>query len=269
MRWVGVWLMLGASLAGRVAVARAEPPADVLAYTLFAIKHASIGAKSRVQGDAGCLFTELALGPGVHVNGAAAAPAITVGRGARVSGGLYCGTLDGGSDACMALPNPLVTAPSIVLAGPASNVDISAAKRTKPTSPLAAGTYGALVAGTASEIALAGGSYQFESITLGSRAKLLCRLPCDVTVRRRVEMGQATRLGAGDGVAPSGVVLRIAAQGETTALATKSRAQVRGTIYAPGGDVVLGAATKVTGALVGNTVTVGSRARLLTAAGAT
>ena len=258
MRLVGVWMLV----VGLVARAGAEPPTEALAYAVLGVARTTVGAKARVQGDVGCMSNELALGPGTRIGGSAAAPSITTGRGTRAAGGYFCSLLDESPDGCMALPNPLVATPTIVVVGPPSNSDVSAAKRTKSTTPLAPGAYGTLTVGTAAEMALAGGSYQFESISLGARARLLCRAACDVTVRGRVELGQAARLGAADGVVPEAVVLRIAGQGETTAFAAKSRASVRGSVYAPSAGVTLGQTVKVTGALVGDTVTVGARARL-------
>ena len=243
-------------------VVRADPPSDALAYAVFAFQRASIGSKAQVQGDAGCLFDELSLGQGTRVAGAAAAPTIRLRHGARASGGYFCSSIDGGGATCSTLPNPLVGAPAIVLVGPVSNADVKADKHTKPTSPLAAGAYGTLEAGTAAEMNLAGGTYQFESIDVGSRGKLLCLAACDVTVRSRVRLGQAARLGAVDSIPASSATIRVAAQGESTALDAKSRSQIRGTIYAPSADVRLGAAAKVSGALVGNTVSVSPRARL-------
>jgi hypothetical protein len=162
----------------------------------------------------------------------------------------------------MAFPSPLVATPPIVVVGPPSNGDVSAAQRSKSTTPLAPGTYGRLTVGSAAQLSLAGGSYQFESISLGKRAALLCRAACDVTVRGRVDAGQTSRLGAADGLAPEAVVLRIAGQGESAAFAAKSRVTVRGRVYAPSGRVAVGQAAKVTGALVGDTVEVGSRTRV-------
>src|SRR5262249_46613984 len=116
--------------------------------------------------------------------------------------------------------------------------------------------------GTASEMTLAGGGYQFESMDVGARARVVCVAACDVTVRGAVKVGQAARLGAADSIAPDGVVVRVAAQGQSTAVDVKSPGQGPGPMYAPSGDVKPGAATKVIGAVVGNSVTVGPRARL-------
>lgn len=250
-------------MAAWTGVAMAAPPTAALGYAVFALQRATIGARTRVGGDAGALFDTLTLGTHARVSGSAAGPTIAAGRGARAIAGFYCTTLTGGDgDTCQTLPNPLIATPTIVLVGPAGNTDVTAAKRSKSTSPLAAGTYGALTLGTASQVLLAGGAYQFESITLGARAKLLCRAACDVTVRGRVQAAQATQLGAGDGVAPASVIFRIASQGQATAFSAKSRVRVRGSIYAPGADVQLGAAANVSGSLVGNAVTVGARGRL-------
>jgi hypothetical protein len=255
-----VWLGLVVAVTVRSAVA--APPTDALAYAVLGTERVSIGGKGRVQGDVGCLSSTVEVGGGTKVSGAAAAQAITLGKHARVSGGVFCATVQGSTEACMPLPNPLVAAPTIVLVGAPSNTDVSAAKRTKASTPLVSGAYGKLAVGGAAEMALAGGTYQFESIDVDSRGKLLCRAACDVTVRGRVSIGQATQLGAAKDVGPAGVIFRIAGQSESTALSAKSRAKIRGTIYAPSAKVAIGSASNVTGAIVGGDVSVGSRARL-------
>jgi hypothetical protein len=80
-----------------------------------------------------------------------------------------------------------------------------------------------------------------------------------------VSVGQATQLGAAKDVAPSGVVFRIAGQNGSTGFAAKSRAKIRGSIYAPNSGVSIGSASNVSGAVVGGDVSVGSRARLAAA----
>ena len=263
MRQLVVWLGLVMAVAGRSAFA--APPTDAMAYAVLGTERVSIGAKGRVQGDVGCLSTTLAVGPGTKVTGVAAAQAITLGKNARVSGGVFCATVEGSTDACMALPSPLVPPPTIVLVGAPSNNDVSAAKRSKSTAPLPFGVYGALTVGGAAEMTLDGGTYQFESIDVAARGKLLCRAACDVTVRKRVTVGQATQLGAAKDVAPAGVVFRIAGQDASTGFAAKSRSKVRGSIYAPNSGVSIGSASNVNGAIVGGDVQVGSRARLTAA----
>ena len=260
-------MVLAVILVAQASRVLAAPPSDALAYAVFAIQKASVGSRARVQGDVGCLFDVLSIGQGTRITGIAAAPTITLRRGGRATGGYYCGTLEGSSDTCMPPPNPLIAAPAIVLVGPPNFTDVSVAKRTKATAPLGAGSYGKLAIGTAAELTLAGGTYQFEAIDLASRARLVCLAACDLTVRGAVTVGQASRLGAGASVPIAGVVVRIAAQGQTRALDAKSRAQIRGTVYAPSGDVKIGAAAQVTGGLVGNTVSVGPRARLQGPAG--
>jgi len=253
-------MMVAAAWTG---MAAAAPPTTAQSYAVFAMQRVRVNSKARIQGDVGALFDTLELNPHVRVSGVAAAPTIDIGRGARATGGLYCSTVQtNGADTCQALPNPLIAAPNIVLVGPAGNTNITAAKRTKSSSPLAPGTYGTLTLGTASEVILAGGGYQFESIDLASRAKLLCRAACEVVVRGRVSISQATQLGAGDGVAATAVTFRIAAQGQSTAFDARSRAQVRGSVYAPSAAVSVGSSAKVTGSLVGDTVSIGARARL-------
>ncbi len=269
MRTVGVWLGIVGSVLGGAAIGAAAPPGDVTAYGVFGIQQTTIGSRARVKGDVGCFFGEVSLGQSTRVSGAAAAPSIHLRRRARALGGYFCSMLDGGDATCGTLPNPLVVTPSLVLVGPPSNVDVSVAPRGKATTPVQAGAYGKLTAGTAAEVTLAGGTYQFESIDVGARAKVLCLAACDVTVRGQVKVGQAARLGAVDSIAAAAAVVRIAGSGTNTALDAKSRADIRGTIYAPSGGVKLGAAAKQAGALVGGTVSIGPRARLLGPSGGT
>jgi cytoskeletal protein CcmA (bactofilin family) len=257
MRRAAVWMVVALGAGGPAAAA---PPTDVRAYAAFGIDRVTIGAKARVTGDVGCLFEELSLGQGTRVTGAAAAPTIRLRRHARVTGDVFCAALVGTSDSCQPLPNPFIDGPTIVLAQPGV-LDVSTPPRATADAPLPAGAYGRLTLGAASHLTLAGGGYQFESIELKSRARLVCAAACEVTVRGAVVLGQATRLGAADGVAAP-VVLRIAASGTSTALDARSRAIVGATVYAPNGDVRLGASTRLTGGLVGHRVTIGPRARV-------
>lgn len=261
MRVVLGCVVVAGVLAGAASGAVGAPPATALAYAVFGLQRVEVGAKGRVQGDVGCLFDELTVGRGTRISASAAAPTISLGKSARASDGYFCAIISGADEACMALPNPLIDGPAIVLVAPGS-LDVSAPRRTKSKGPLAAGAYRNLSVGAAAQVLLAGGSYQFQSIAVGSRAKLLCQAACDVAVQGKVTIGQAARLGAGDGVDAAAVVFRIAAQGERNALDAKSRTAILGTVYAPNGAVVMGSAAKVTGALVGASVSLGSRARV-------
>jgi len=261
MRQVVVGMMVAAALSGWTTAQAAEPSTNVLAYAAFGMRRVSVGSKARVTGDLGCLFDELSIGQGTRVTGSGAAPTIVLRKGGSASGGYFCTTLEGGADTCMPLPNPLIAGPAIVLAAP-GNLDVSAPPRSKPPQPLSPGAYARLSVGAAAQVTLAGGSYQFESIDVRSRAKVQCLAACDLIVRTKVTVGQAARIGAADGVAPSAVIFHVAAQGERIAFDAKSRSTVAGSVYAPSADVKLGSATKLTGALVGNTVAIGPRARV-------
>ena len=257
MRSVVVWMV--GMLACAVPV-WAAPPSDVLGYAVFGIVRVSIGARSRVAGDVGVLFETLDVGRRTQVAGAAAAPSITLHQRASASP-LFCGTLTGSSATCEPLPNPLIGGPTIVLATP-GNLDVSAAPGSRTTAPLAAGAYGRLNVGAAARVTLVGGSYQFEAIDVANRGHVLCLAACNLTVRGGVRLGRAARLGADDGVAASDVLVRIAAQGQANALETQRRATILGSIYGPSGEVTIGAAARITGAVVGNVVSIGPRARL-------
>jgi hypothetical protein len=260
MRQVVVWAMVVVGvLAARVV--RADPPSDVLSYAVFGIQSVKLGAKSKVEGDIGGLFDFVSLGQGARVTGTAAAPAIMLRHRVRVSGGFFCATLTGTTDTCTELPNPLVDGPKIVLPSP-GNLDVSAPRHAKEPQPLPAAAYGELTAGVASEVLLAGGAFQFESLAIGARAKVLCVAACEITVRTTVTMKQGARLGAADGVSANDVIVRIAGQEVATAFAAKSRTTIGGSIYAPSAGVTLAAGVRVAGSLVGDSVTIGPRARL-------
>jgi cytoskeletal protein CcmA (bactofilin family) len=249
------------AVSGSGAPAAAAPPSSATAYAVFATSGVEIGAKGRVDGDVGCLFAEVSLGRGTRATGAAAAPAITLKRGARASGGYFCGTIAGTEDACSTLPNPLISGPPIVLAEP-GNLNVSASRRAEVTSPLPPGTYGTLTVGTAASVPLAGGTYDFAAIEIRSRGRVECLAACDVRVQRDVRLAQAVRFGAVDGLDPASVTLQVGGLDSKTAVSVKSRARVQGTIYAPSGDVVVGAGARISGAVVGLTVSIGPRARL-------
>ena len=257
----GVWMVMVAVATGALAgVARAQPPTDVLQYAVFGIQRTSVGARARVDGDVGSLVEGLTIGHAARVSGVAAAPTVTLRRRGRATGGYFCGTLSGSTEPCMALPTPLIPPPTIVIATPGTII-VSAPKGTGDTGPLPAGSYGRLYVHRAAVLTLAGGSYQFASINVATRAGLTCSTACDITVQKKVVLGQSARFGAGDGVKASDVVVSIAGQGESTALASKNRTTVRGMIYAPSATVQLGPAARTVGAIVGNVVTVGPRAR--------
>src|SRR5262245_38892812 len=102
MRLVLGWAVTVASMVFGVAGALAAPPTTALGYAGFGLDRVELGAKSRVQGDVGCLFDQLAIGPGTHISASAAAPAITLGRSVRAGDGYFCATISGADEPCMA-----------------------------------------------------------------------------------------------------------------------------------------------------------------------
>lgn len=254
---VVVWSgsVLAVALVG--GLARAQAPTDVQAYAVFGLAETTLSSRSNVQGDVGCLADVLELSQRTKVSGAAVAPTVRLRDGAKASGGYFCNTMEGSNGACMTMPGPFTIEPMTVTTP--GNLDVSAPKGTKTTGPLAPGAYGKLTIGTKAQATLAGGSYTFSAIVVGRRAKLLCLAACDVLVQGNVRVREDSQLGAASGVPASGVTFQIASQGQKSALDTRKRVTIGGSIYAPSGDVRLGSQSKLTGGLVGNAVTLGPR----------
>jgi len=103
---------------------------------------------------------------------------------------------------------------------------------------------------------LAGGSYQMRSIRLARAARLVCIDDCRITVAENVRLARRAQLGAAQGLGArrARVDITSALADGTPAFFTAPRAIVAATIFAPGGDVVLGAHGEYRGAYVGRSV---------------
>jgi hypothetical protein len=260
LRAVGCWVV--ATVLGAGVAAAQTLPTSPTGWAVFGLDAVTIGARSRVSGDVGVNQGSATL-KRTRVRGAVVAADVGVRRATADT--LFCVTVTNSDVPCQTLPSPVVPPGSVTLVtlpDLSGKEDVSVPRHAQHA-PLDPGQYGDAVVGPASQLVLTGGDYAFQSIKLASRAKLLCQADCTVSVRDGVTLGQATRLGATGSAA---VVLRVQADAKGSGVRIASRAQVSGVVYAPTAAVRVGQAARVSGSLVGQTVTVASRARL-TAAG--
>jgi hypothetical protein len=233
------------------------------AYAVLGLEDASLGARVRVSaGDVGANRGTVTLGARARVAGAVAADTIRLRRGAH-AGDLFCRLLEGAfAVPCATLGVPVVDVTTLslvqVVAG-ASEVRVPARAT---TAPLEAGAYGAVRVGPHGRLLLAGGGYALRSIAIAPRGRLLCATPCRLAVRERVVLGTRARLGVATGLDARALRVDVEGGGPGAAVVTRAGVTVTGTLYAPGDDVVLGAAGRYEGAFVGRRVTVGPRARV-------
>jgi hypothetical protein len=268
---------------GRVLLAASRdtvpPPPALSEYAVLGLQRVTLRPRARVEGGSvGALGDVLTLGADVRVAGAVAADTIRLGAGAdanrffcrfvtaRPFGRVVGGPVTGGGPlpACRAFTPPLV-APT-ALPAPAVVPGTSALRvpRRTGTAPLPAASYGDVRVGTGALLQLAGGEYAVRSIRIAPGGRVVCTAPCHVGVAERVVLGANGELGAANGVRVDMVRIDVATNGGR-AFVAQPTAAVAGTIYAPGGTVVLKRGGTHRGAFVGRIVTVGPRVTVRTA----
>jgi hypothetical protein len=238
-----------------VATAAQAPPAPA-AYAILGLDDVTLGPGVRVeQGDVGANRGEVTIGAGARVAGSVAADTIRVRAGARVAD-LFCRLVIGPERfGCGALASPVVDVASLplvqVVAG-AAEVRVPAHAR---TAPLAAGAYAAVRVGTGGRLLLAGGDYAVRSIALGRGARLLCAGACRIAVEGRLVLRGHAVLAPAAPLDAHAVRIDLE-RGGAGAVVAGPGATIAGSIYAPSGDVVLGAGGRYTGGFVGRSVAV-------------
>lgn len=274
--------MLVASLVLALAgLAGAQSQPALHTYAILGADAVRLMANVRVQpGAVGATTGNVRLAGSARVQGAVVAPSVRVARGVRV-GRLFCGSISGGVfgpgvvggptvggssglGGCLQLTMPVIDpallAPVAVAPG---GGDLTVAPRTGPP-PVVAGAYGAVVVGPGGLLQLAKGAYQVRSIRLARTARLVCLDDCRIGVAETVTLGVRAQLGAAKGlVDPSDVRLDVAGSPVAPAFSTRAGAVVAGTIFSPGGDVVLGPRGQYRGAFIGRSVLVRPGSRVI------
>ena len=232
-------------------------------YALLGLESVRVGPGARVQpGAVGATAGSVRLAAGVAVPGTVVADSIRLARGTRV-GRLFCRIVTGGAIlGCHALGLPVID-PALLspVAVTAGDTEMRIPARTGG-SPVPAGAFGAVSVGRGSLLQLAGGEYQVRSIRLARGARLVCLAECRIGVAETVRLGARAQLGAVDGLPPARVRIDVAASSDDVVFRTGPGATVAGTIFAPGGAVVLAAGGDYRGAYVGRSVTVRARSRV-------
>jgi hypothetical protein len=270
--------LLAASLCSIAPVAGAQSQPALQGYAVLGLESVRLGRGVRVQrGSVGATAGTVRLAAGARVRGSVVAESVRIARRTQV-GRLFCRLVSGGgfgpsvvggptvggaTSGCRDLVVPVVDP---VLLGSVTVVPGSAdvaVPAHSGSSPLAAGAFGAVRVGRGAVLQLAGGSYQVRSIRLARAARLVCLDDCQIGVAETVRIGRRAQLGAGRGfIRANRARLDIAGAADTVAFRTGRRAVVAATVFAPGGDVLLGAGGDYRGAYVGRTVTLRPRSRV-------
>jgi hypothetical protein len=254
---------IAAGVAGAaLALAGTTTPQALGGYAVLGLEDVTLGRRVAVEsGDVGSNRGEVRIGAGGAVAGAVVAETVRLGRGARV-GRLLCTVVAGPLRfGCETLTAPVVDTGQLPLVQVVPGAAEVIVPRRASTAPLASGAYGAVRVGRRGRLFLAGGSYELRALAVGARAQLLCLRRCRLQVRERVRLGPVTTLGVVDTLAPDALRLDVE-DASPRAFTAGRRAAITGTVYAPGGDIALGARGSYVGAFVGRRVRVGARARI-------
>jgi len=247
-------------------------------YVVLGLGDVRLGKRIKVaSGAVGSLGGGVIVGRGTTVSGTLAADIVHLRSGSSARrlfcrlvmspqfGGAAVGgpTVDGAPPpGCLAFTPPLVDPALLPLPQAVPGVQDIIVPRHTGTAPLAAGSYRDFVVASGSLLQLGGGSYNVRSIRVDGRGRVVCTAPCDISVLGGVLLGRAAQLGATTSVRAHKVRVNVIGQGATPAVKTRKASVVAATVYAPGGDVVLGSFGSYRGAYVGRTVRVGMRAEL-------
>jgi hypothetical protein len=256
------WGVVMAVVVGAASGARAQvtPPADPLAYAIFAGSKARLGQRARVYGRIGSNDT-VRIGRKNRIDGLVAAPTIDLGRGAK-TGALFCVLVIGGKNPCLPVTSPIVSPGSlgVGLVIPGSE-DIDVPRRAH-RAPLDAGAYRNLTLGRGSELLLLGGDYLFDRVSLSRRATLRCATPCRVAIRRTLRLGSRAVVEGVAGIAETAIRFDVTGQGARYGVRLGTRATFGGIVWAPATRVQIGRRVKVAASVQGAEVRVGTRARI-------
>lgn len=262
--WVVVlgWICAAAA----ASAANSGLPARPFDYALFGLKEVRLGMGTRVDvGDVGVNQEQgrVRLRARARVDGTIVAETIRLGTGARAVR-LVATRVEGDerrSDFERLSGLPLVPTMTLVQVVPGT-----ADKELPPNSQelgLPPGSYGSIRVGSRSRLTLAGGTYDVRSIDVRRSGQILCETPCIINVDDRVLLNESAQLGAVSPLDATAVQVNVEGGGrDRSAFRAESRTTVDATVYAPAGRIHLGPGGHFTGAFVGDTIEVLSRARV-------
>ena len=264
MRRVFWWIAVAGWILAIVPLLFALQPSPASnAYTVLGLEDVRIQERVRLEpGDVGANRGTLNLGARVRIAGSAAADTIRARAGVQ-AGSFFCRlALGPAALTCEPLSVPVVdvaTLPLVQVVPGAAEVRVPAGANATPLDP---GGYGVARIGARGRLTLAGGNYALRSLTIGPRGRLLCAAPCRVSVLERVIVRQRALIAATTPYGASDVDIEIEAEGHGPVFAARSPSSVAARVYAPNGDIILGADGSYEGRFVGRRVRVGARARV-------
>ena len=257
---------------------RSETLPQLSDYSLLALERVVLRREARVpSGAVGAVAGTITLGRDARVTGTVAADTVRLSKSTRVGrlfcrlviggplgGGVVGGPVVGGSPlpTCQTITQPLIDPTLLPLVQTAPGAIDLHVPAHSATAPIAAGSYADLVVGRGALLQLAGGSYTASAIRIRRRGRLVCTGECRIAVLGSVVLQREAQLGAQAGLSAADARIDISAGGPAPAFLARAGSVVAATIYAPAGDVVLGARGSYRGAYVGRSVTVGVAARV-------
>jgi hypothetical protein len=240
-----------------------QPPPTGNAYTVLGLEEVRIQERVRLEpGHVGANRGTLHLGARVQIAGSAAADTIRARAGVEAER-FFCRLASGPAAlTCEPLSIPVVdaaTLPLVQVIPGAAEVRVPAGAN---ATPLAPGDYGVTRVGARGRLTLAGGEYALRSLTIGPRGRLLCAAPCRVRVLERVVVRRRALIAATAPYEARDVDIEIEATAEDHPVFAARSSSVAAEVYAPNGDIALGADGTYEGRFVGRRVRVGARARV-------
>src|SRR5262245_6923834 len=238
---------------------RSGPPTSPFAYALFALGDMTLRDGVRaVGGDVGSNAGTTTVGKNVLVAGAVVGQTIVLRKDAMPES-LFCLLLRGATStvACQAAAFPVVNAsllPPVQVVPGTGTVHVP---KDGSTSPIPAGAYGDVRVASRGTLTLAGGTYVFKSIRIGSRGKLVCAAACQMGVAGQVMVRSRAQLGGMGGAPAEAIRVNIAKISPKAVFSADNQANVSAVVYAPGGRIDLHNNGTFVGAFVGGTVKVG------------
>ena len=240
-----------------------DQPRALETFAILGLEDVRLHAGAEVDtGNVGANRGTVRLGRHAAVSGTVLGDTIELAGNNRV-GSLFCHFVQGPLRfGCATLGDPVVDVSrlSFVQVLPGSG-EVHVPARTT-TAPLPAGAYGRVTVATRGRLLFAGGTYDLLGLDVRHHAQLLCVGRCRIRVRERATLRSRGVIAVAAPLDGSALRIDVESQGPRPAFVSGAHATLAGTVYAPGGDVVLGAHGRYDGAFVGRTVTVGSGARV-------
>ncbi len=200
-----------------------------------------------------------------------AASRILVRDGASIGGDVFFntitnnGTIRGDQTAPLALP-VVRTLPPFETATVGTNNITVAEKKVTTISP---GNYGNVVVGSKGSLVFSsGGVYNFNSLWVKEKAKLVFNGPTHVRVLVAMRADEASYVGPAQGTTfdPAGIIVYVGGAGASgdfvSSVMAGEKTSLYANFYAPNGTISLGGKTELTGALFGRDIVLGEKVDL-------